>query len=36
VAWLAIVLAGVLVPVAYSFVRYKALEREGGLEAPGV
>jgi uncharacterized membrane protein len=36
VAWLAIVIAGVLVPVAYSFVRYKALEREGGLEAPGV
>jgi uncharacterized membrane protein len=36
VAWIALVLAGVLVPVAYSFVHYKALEREGGLEAPGM
>jgi uncharacterized membrane protein len=36
VAWLALVLAGVLAPVVYSFVHYKALEREGGLEAPGV
>ncbi len=29
VTWIALVLAGVLVPVAYSFVHYKALEREG-------
>lgn len=36
VAWLALVLAGVLVPVVYSFVHYKALERAGGLEAPGM
>lgn len=33
VTWIALVLTGVLVPVVYSFVRYKALEREGGLEA---
>jgi len=32
-AWMAIVLAGFLVPVVYSFVHYKALEREGTLEA---
>ncbi|HXS53958.1 MAG TPA: SdpI family protein [Usitatibacter sp.] len=30
-AWIALVLAGVLVPVAYSFVHYKALERDGAL-----
>jgi len=36
VAWIALVLAGALVPVAYSFLHYKALEREGGLEAPGL
>lgn len=36
VAWIALVLVGVLVPVAYSFAHYKALEREGGLEAPGM
>ncbi len=34
VAWIALVLCGALVPVAYSFVHYKALERSGGLE-PG-
>jgi uncharacterized membrane protein len=33
VAWLALVLAGVLAPVVYSFVHYKALEREGALGA---
>ena len=33
-AWIALVLAGVMIPVAYSFVRYKSLEREGMLEAP--
>ncbi|HET9470176.1 MAG TPA: SdpI family protein, partial [Usitatibacter sp.] len=32
-AWIAIVLLGVMVPVVYSFVHYKALERDGGLEA---
>jgi uncharacterized membrane protein len=32
-AWIALVLAGALVPVAYSFVRYRALERGGGLGA---
>jgi uncharacterized membrane protein len=32
-AWIAIVLAGVMVPVIYSFVHYKALERDGTLEA---
>ena len=32
-AWIAIVLAGVTIPVVYSFVHYKALEREGTLEA---
>lgn len=36
VAWLALVLAGVLIPVVYSFVHYKALEREGELGAPGM
>ena len=33
VAWIAIVLAGVMVPVVYSFVHYRTLEREGTLEA---
>jgi uncharacterized membrane protein len=33
-AWIALVLAGVMIPVAYSFVRYKSLERDGMLEAP--
>jgi len=33
VAWMAIVLAGVMVPVVYSFVHYRTLEREGTLEA---
>ena len=32
-AWIAVVLAGVMVPVVYSFVHYKALERDGTLEA---
>jgi uncharacterized membrane protein len=32
-AWIALVLAGALVPVAYSFVHYRALERGGGLGA---
>jgi uncharacterized membrane protein len=32
-AWIALVLAGALVPVAYSFVHYRALERSGGLGA---
>lgn len=32
-AWIAIVLAGVMIPVVYSFVHYKALERDGTLEA---
>jgi uncharacterized membrane protein len=32
-AWIALVLAGVMVPVVYSFVHYKALERNGTLEA---
>lgn len=31
-AWVACVLAGVTIPVAYSFVHYKALERTGSLE----
>jgi uncharacterized membrane protein len=30
--WIGLVLAGVLVPVAYSFTFYKELERSGGLE----
>lgn len=33
VAWIAIVLAGVMVPVVYSFVHYRSLERDGMLEA---
>ncbi len=32
-AWIVLVLAGALVPVVYSFVHYKALEREGALGA---
>ena len=32
-AWIAMVLAGVMVPVVYSFVHYRTLEREGTLEA---
>ena len=32
-AWIALVLAGVMVPVVYSFVHYRALERDGTLEA---
>ena len=32
IAWIALILAGVMVPVAYSFVHYRALERTGGLE----
>ncbi|HEX3096398.1 MAG TPA: SdpI family protein [Usitatibacter sp.] len=32
-AWIALVLAGVMIPVVYSFVHYKALERDGTLEA---
>jgi uncharacterized membrane protein len=32
-AWIAVVLAGVMVPVVYSFVHYKALERDGTLGA---
>ena len=33
--WIALVLCGVLVPAAYSFVHYRSLER-GGSEAPGL
>jgi uncharacterized membrane protein len=33
-AWIAVVLAGVMVPAVYSFVHYKSLERDGMLEAP--
>jgi uncharacterized membrane protein len=32
-AWIALVLAGVMIPVVYSFVHYKSLERDGMLEA---
>jgi immunity protein, SdpI family len=32
IVWLALVLAGVTIPVVYSFVHYRALERTGGLE----
>lgn len=33
-AWIALVLAGVMIPAAYSFMHYKSLERDGMLEAP--
>jgi uncharacterized membrane protein len=33
ILWLALIGAGVLVPVVFSFVHYRSLERSGGLEA---